>query len=117
MYARTTSLNSLTQQMNGIGLVTLVPDLAYIDVRAVAGVHNLYGGIGGLGTIGASCHGRRFDAGQRAQPGAATAPDLTRNDEVQTNSFGISPYLLQSSSATGEPASSAIRSTPRHPTS
>ena len=28
LYARTTDLNSLTQQMNGLGTVTLVPDLA-----------------------------------------------------------------------------------------
>jgi uncharacterized protein (PEP-CTERM system associated) len=93
MYARTSSLNSLTQQMDGIGLVTVVPDLAFIDVRAVAGVHNLYGGIGGLGTVGAS--GPGVGSMQASAPASAgSSAGLARNDEVQTNSFGISPYLL-----------------------
>jgi hypothetical protein len=93
LYARTTSLNSLTQQMNGIGLVTVVPDLAFVDVRALAGVHNLYGGIGGLGTLGASSQG--VGSMQASVPAlAGNSAGLSRNDEVQTNSFGISPYLL-----------------------
>jgi uncharacterized protein (PEP-CTERM system associated) len=92
MYARTSSLNALTQQMNGIGLVTAVPDLAFIDVRAVAGVQNIYGGIGGLGTVGGAGAGSM----QASVPGlAAAATSLNRDQEVQTNSFGISPYLLR----------------------
>jgi hypothetical protein len=94
MYARTSSLNTLTQQMTGIGLVTAVPDLAFVDVRAVAGVQNIYGGIGGLGTIG----GAGINAGSIPAdvPGLeAASTGLNRNDEVQTNSFGISPYLLR----------------------
>ena len=93
MYARTSSLNSLTQQMDGIGLVTVVPDLAYVDLRALAGVHNIYGGIGGLGTVGAT--GQAVGSLQASVPGlAGTSAGLTRSDDVQTNSFGISPYLL-----------------------
>jgi hypothetical protein len=93
IYARTTSLNALTQQMNGIGLVTVVPDLAYIDLRALAGVHNLYGGIGGLGTLGAT--GQGVGTMQATVPAlAGSSTNLSRNDYVQTNSFGISPYLL-----------------------
>ena len=53
IYTRTGSLNSLTNQLNGLATVTLMPDLAYVDVRALSGVHNLYGGLGGIGTIGA----------------------------------------------------------------
>jgi hypothetical protein len=93
MYARTSSLNSLTQQLDGIGLVTVVPDLAYVDLRALAGVHNLYGGIGGLGTLGATGQGvGQMQANVPALTG--TSAGLSRSDNVQTNSFGISPYLL-----------------------
>ena len=53
LYARTGSLNALTQQLNGLATVTLVPDLAYVDVRALSGVHSLYGGLGGIGALGA----------------------------------------------------------------
>jgi uncharacterized protein (PEP-CTERM system associated) len=94
MYARTTSLNSLTQQLNGVGLVTVVPDLAFIDVRALAGVQNIYGGIGGLGTIGG--YGAGAGSAQASVPSlAAASTGLNRDQEVQTNSFGVSPYLLR----------------------
>src|SRR5690349_12903677 len=36
LYARTSSLNALTQQLNGVGLITVVPDLLFVDVRALA---------------------------------------------------------------------------------
>lgn len=94
LYARTSDLNALTEQMNGLGNVTLVPDLAYVDVRAVAGVHNLYGGLGGLGALGSP-------AGAAATPQTAiptlagNGVGLNRNNEVQTTSVGISPYLLR----------------------
>nr|WP_294523665.1 hypothetical protein [uncultured Rhodopila sp.] len=94
LYARTTSMNALTQQMNGVGLVTVVPDLAFIDVRVLAGVHNLYGGVGGLGTLGASSTG--VGSMQASVPSlAGNSLGLSRADQVQTNSFGISPYLLR----------------------
>jgi hypothetical protein len=94
MYARTSSLNSLTQQLNGIGLVTVVPDLLFIDVRALAGVQNIYGGIGGLGTIGG--YGASAGTAQASVPSlAAASTGLNRDEMVQTNSFGVSPYLLR----------------------
>jgi hypothetical protein len=93
IYARTSSLDALTQQLNGLGTVTLAPDLAYVDVRAVSGVSSIYGGLGGLGTVGAP-----VGAGTTAQTAtpviAGNAAGLTRNNEVQTTSFAISPYLL-----------------------
>ncbi len=93
IYARTGSLDSLTNQLNGLATVTLMPDLAYVDVRALSGVHNLYGGLGGLGTIGAPA-----GAGATAQTAiptlAGNAAGLTKLNEVQTTSFIISPYLL-----------------------
>nr|WP_294502632.1 hypothetical protein [uncultured Rhodopila sp.] len=94
LYARTTSMNALTQQMDGIGLVTVVPELAFVDVRVLAGVHNLYGGVGGLGTVGASSTG--VGSMQATTPSlAGNSLGLSRSNEVQTNSFGVSPYLLR----------------------
>src|SRR5271166_834491 len=94
VYARTGSLDSLTQQMNGVGLVTLVPDLAFVDVRALAGVQNIYGGVGGLGTVGASGPGAGWLLASVPSL-AGNSLGLTRDDEVQTDSFGVSPYLLR----------------------
>ena len=92
IYARTSGLNSLTEQMNGLGSVTLVPDLAYVDVRALAGVQSLYGGLGGQGLVGASSS---VTALSQTPSLAGDGQGLTKNNEVQTTSFGISPYLLR----------------------
>ncbi len=94
LYARTSNLNALTEQLNGLGSITLVPDLAYVDVRALSGVQSLYGGIGGLGTVGAPADAAA--ASQSAIPAlAGNSVGLNRSNEVQTTSFGISPYLLR----------------------
>jgi hypothetical protein len=94
LYARTSSLNSLTQDLNGLASVTLVPDVFYVDVRAASGVQSLYGGFAGIGGLGA-----QSGAGTTAQTAIPTlggnAAGLNRNNEVQTTSVGISPYLLQ----------------------
>jgi hypothetical protein len=94
IYPRTSSLNALTEQMNGLGSITLVPDLAYVDVRALSGVHNQFGGIGGLGAIGAPA-GAAATAQTATPVLAGNSQGLNRNNEVQTTSFGISPYLLR----------------------
>ena len=93
LYARTGDLNSLTEQMNGLASITLVPDLAYVDVRAIAGVQNQFGGIGGVGGVGAPS-GSAAAAQATIPTLAGSNQGLTRNTEVQTTSFGISPYLL-----------------------
>jgi hypothetical protein len=94
MYARTSDLNALTEQMNGIANVTLVPDLAFVDVRALAGVQSQYGGLGGLGTVGSPA-GSAATA-QTAIPSlAGNSQGLTRANELQTSSFGVSPYLMR----------------------
>jgi uncharacterized protein (PEP-CTERM system associated) len=92
MYGRTGSLNALTQQLNGLALVTVVPELAYVDVRAVAGVHNQFGGLGGLGSVGAPAGGAT--ALQATPALAGNDQGLTRNNETQVASFGVSPYLV-----------------------
>jgi hypothetical protein len=95
MYARTTELNALTYQMNGLASVTLVPDLAFVDIRALAGVQSEFGGIGGLGTVGAPAGAAATT--QVGGIGAVTtsAQGLNKDNEVQTTSFGVSPYLLR----------------------
>lgn len=94
IYARSGSLNSLTNQMDGLGNVTVVPDLAYIDLRTVAGVHSLYGGLGGGGGIGGS--GSATATSQSGTTGlAGNGQGLTKSNEVQTTSFSVSPYLLR----------------------
>ncbi len=98
IYARTSSQDALTQQLYGLGTVTLVPELAYVDVRALSGVQSVYGGLGGLGTngYGAGSYGAGT-TGQAAIPTVGgNAGGLTRDNEVQTTTFGISPYLLHS---------------------
>ena len=93
LYARTSGLNALTQQMNGLATVTLVPELAFVDVRAVSGVTSQYGGLGGIGTLGSPA-GAAATA-QAAIPSlAGNAEGLNRDNEVQTTSFSVSPYLL-----------------------
>jgi uncharacterized protein (PEP-CTERM system associated) len=94
LYARTSKLNSLTEQMNGLANITVVPDLVYVDVRAVAGVQSLYGGVGGLGGAGGA--GSATAASQGGIPNlAGNGQGLNKNNEVQTTSFGVSPYLLR----------------------
>ncbi|HSZ91276.1 MAG TPA: hypothetical protein VK822_18085 [Acetobacteraceae bacterium] len=86
------SQNLLAQQFNGVGTVTLVPELFFVDVRAVAGVQASNGGIGGLGTLGQNgvggITGASLGQGQTVDAGVA------KNDRTQTASFSISPYML-----------------------
>jgi uncharacterized protein (PEP-CTERM system associated) len=91
IYARTSDLNALTEQMNALASVTLVPDVAYVDVRGVAGVQSQFGGLGGLGAIGTPANATVTP--QTAAINANGQP-LNRDNEVQTASFSISPYLL-----------------------
>jgi uncharacterized protein (PEP-CTERM system associated) len=94
LYARTTDLNALTQQLNGLATVTLAPDLLFVDLRAVAGVSSVYGGIGGLGTLG-SAAGTTSSAQASIPSLAGNAQGLNRDNETQTTSLGVSPYLLR----------------------
>ena len=91
MYARETSLNSLSQQLSGTATLTAVPEMLFVDLRAVAGVTNIYGGVGGMGGVGAT---------QAATPEgtipalAGNAYGLNRYNEAQISSYGVSPYFL-----------------------
>jgi uncharacterized protein (PEP-CTERM system associated) len=92
------SLNALTQQLNATGTVTVIPDLAYVDIRALSGVQSRLGGLAGGGTLGAPGAGAgpiTTASLATASPIGGTTQGLTRQNEVQTTSFGISPYLLR----------------------
>ncbi len=91
LYARNTSQNGLAQQLNATGQVVLVPELAFVDVRAIAGVQARNGGIGGLGTLGMASASPITAGGF----GNATGNNLglSRQNQIQTSSFGISPYV------------------------
>lgn len=90
VYARTSTEDSLTQQLNLSGTATLAPDLLFVDVRGLAGVVATNGGVGGIGTLG--------------QPnlGMLTSESLTQTNSLglskqsleQITSFSVSPYLL-----------------------
>ena len=86
-------LNVVTQQLNATGLITVVPDLAYVDVRALTGVQSRLAGLAAAGTVGAGS-GITNAAGT---PGyvAGAGQGLNVNNEVQTSSFGISPYMMR----------------------
>ena len=91
-------LNALTQQLNLTGLITVIPDLAYVDVRGLSGVQSRLGGQAGSGSIGSSgsgvvSTGNLSSAG--AYGGSTGTQGLNRQNQVQTSSFGISPYLLR----------------------
>lgn len=82
--------NALIQQLNGTGLVTVIPEWAFVDIRAFAGVQAANGLIGGGGS-----------AANVGEAGATTLNNqssntlgLAKNDRTQIDNFGISPYLL-----------------------
>ena len=94
IYARSSSLNALTQQLNGIGDVTLIPELAFLDIRALSGVQNAFGGIGGLGSVGSSAGAASSGSSGLGSLGGG-GQGLTRQNEVQSSSINISPYLMR----------------------
>jgi uncharacterized protein (PEP-CTERM system associated) len=71
-YWRNTSQNRIRQQGNGQVQGVVVPDLFFVDARAAASVQSLSGGFA---------------------PG--TDPAVGRDNEVQTLTFSVSPYLVQ----------------------
>jgi uncharacterized protein (PEP-CTERM system associated) len=87
-------LNSLTQQLTASGLLTVAPDFAYVDVTAISGVQSRLGALAGTGTLGAGNAGLAPATATNAASGG-TGQGLNRDNEVQTSSFGISPYLLR----------------------
>lgn len=88
-YARTSKLNTLTQQLSALSNVTLLPDSAYVDLRATSGVSSIFaGGASGLGGIGIA------PSATNGGP-AGNSIGLTKNNEAQTSNFSVSPYLVR----------------------
>jgi len=79
-------LNAMTQHLTGTGLVTIVPDLAFVDLRALSGVQSTGGALATVGSLGTT------NGPQYATPGQT---GVNPRNEVQTSSVGISPYLLR----------------------
>ena len=92
--ARTGSQNALNQQLNATASVTVIPEFAFIDLRAVSGIQSLRGAAGAGGTIGAG-DGGSLTAGTRTGIGNAGVAGSSQQSTVQTASIGISPYLVQ----------------------
>ena len=88
-------LNVLTQQLTMTGLITVVPDLAFVDVRAVSGVQSRYGALAGNGTIGNGNAALAPAAGVAGGYGTAGQAATNPRNAVQTVSVGMSPYLLR----------------------
>jgi uncharacterized protein (PEP-CTERM system associated) len=84
--------NVLGQQLNASGTLTVVPDLFFVDLRALAGVQANNGGVGGLGGLGQSgiggVTGATLGQGQNNDIG------LSKENRSQTASFSLSPYML-----------------------
>lgn len=86
------SQNSVTQQLNAIGLLTLVPDRLYVDLRAIAGVQATNGLLGGVGSLGNAGIAPVSSGGLGGLSGNGVG--LAKNNRTQTMSFGISPYVV-----------------------
>lgn len=77
LYARTPNQNRLDHYLNAGAQVTLVPDLFYLDLRGNVSQQSLTGGFGQSG----------FAQG--------TPSAFDRDDQVQTASVQVTPYLVQ----------------------
>ncbi len=92
MHAINGDQNVLVQQLNAVGTLTLVPELFFVDLRALAGVQATNGGVGGLGGLGqpgvGGVTGASLGQGQTSDLG------LAKQNRTQTASFSVSPYML-----------------------
>jgi uncharacterized protein (PEP-CTERM system associated) len=94
--ARTHQENSITNQLLGTGLFTIVPDEFYLDARAFAGSAPLFGGFGSLepGIVPNL-------ANLNTQFAGTGTIGLSNQNTVQTSSLSISPYWLHQFGDTG----------------
>lgn len=90
--AQTGDQNALNQQLNGTATVTVFEELAFIDLRALAGIQSTRGAAGFGGTIGATNIGG-FTAGTTT--GGGLVAGNTQQTAVQTSSIAITPYLIK----------------------
>lgn len=86
------SQNALTQQLDAVGLLTVVPDRLYVDLRAVAGVQATNGLFGNYGSLGYGGTAIPSTGGFLGTTGSGIG--LAKNNRTQTWSFGVSPYTV-----------------------
>ena len=93
MHAVNGDLNTVTQRLNMNGTVTIVPDIAYVDVRGLSGLQPRFGGAVGVGTLGTPTN--EITPASTIGP-VSTAAGQASNplNQFQTTSFGVSPYVL-----------------------
>jgi uncharacterized protein (PEP-CTERM system associated) len=88
--ARTPQENSISNQMLGNGLFTIVPDEFYVSASAIAGATPANGGYGGLGP-GVTPNFGGFGS-QLGSLNSVGNTGLSNQNLVQVNSYSISPY-------------------------
>jgi uncharacterized protein (PEP-CTERM system associated) len=92
--ARTPEENRITNQLSGTALFTIIPDEFYVDARAFAGASPVGGGFGPLGTGFTTLNGVN-------SLGGVGTTGLSKQNQVQTSSFSLTPYWLHRFSDTG----------------
>jgi uncharacterized protein (PEP-CTERM system associated) len=85
------SQNAVTQQLNAVGLLTLVPNRLFVDLRALAGVQATDGLVGGYGSLGTAGPATAYAGGGGIGGGGL---GLSKFNRTQTASVGISPYVV-----------------------
>ncbi|HEY2617137.1 MAG TPA: hypothetical protein VGI78_07350 [Acetobacteraceae bacterium] len=90
--ARTPQEDSISNQLLGSGLFTIVPDEFFVDARAVAGATPANGGYGSFGAGLAPSFGSFGSPLTSLNSSGNTA--LSNQNLVQVNSYSISPYWL-----------------------
>lgn len=92
MHLRYGDQNLLAQQLNAVGTLTVVPDLFFVDVRALAGTQAINGGVGGLGGLGQA--GIGGITGTSVLPPTTGTTGLAKQNRSETSSVSVSPYML-----------------------
>lgn len=90
VYTRTSSQNSMSHYVNASGLLTVIPESLFVDLRAVAGVQPIRGGFAAMNGFG-------LGLPQSSSLGVSIVNSaiLNRGNQSQVVSAGISPYLVR----------------------
>jgi uncharacterized protein (PEP-CTERM system associated) len=96
VFARDPHETGINQQVLGTGLFTIIPEGFYVDLRAISAVGPTGGGFGALGLgngTGASGTGS-LGIGGTSAPGSIGALGLSKQNQTQTSSLSVSPYVM-----------------------
>lgn len=96
LFARDPHETGFNQQLLGTGLFTIIPEGFYVDLRALSGVGPTGGGFGALGVGNGSGVGGFGSPGFGATsaPGSIGAVGLSKQNQTQTSSISITPYVM-----------------------